>query len=312
MTKSRPLHPLDMITRRSVLGALVCPLAFGQIGDREYVVSARSGLRFERHGDPSRPALALFIPGQDAPAAIIEMPEHAWRKESRSGEQLWFYKMYTADDAFRGKVRWSKTNDTLSYSMETPSGFVLNARARLETDGVSINYDVLSPTRGPLATIMAPTCVKLYRPFTDVFLERTFVHHPKGLDLIASETPERLSMNAEEWLPIRYIVSVGEGTAGGQGRRERLEGVTRYFKSKAADVAFIATESQPKGWVAATHGLGCPSLFTNPARTCHHADPRVENVADGKAQLRLKVYMVRASLEELWRRVAGRDRAGEV
>jgi len=301
-----------MITRRSVIGALICPFGMGQVRDRESVVSASSGLRLERHGDPSRPALALFIPGQDAPAAIIEMPEHGWRKEGSSEDQLWFYKMYTSDESFRGKVQWSRDGDTLAYSMQTPSGFVLNSQASLETDGVSITYEVVSPSPRTLAIVMAPTCVKLYRPFTDVFLERTFVHHPSGLDLIASETPERLSMNAEEWLPIRYIVRVGETAAGAVRRRERLEGITRYTKSRSADVAFIATESQPQGWIAATHGLGCPALFTNPARTCHHADPRVENVAGGKAQLRLKVYMVRGLLEEVWRRVAARNRAGEV
>ncbi|HJZ98701.1 MAG TPA: hypothetical protein VKE70_19465 [Candidatus Solibacter sp.] len=302
-----------MISRRDMLGvALLSQSGFGQTGGQESVTRSGSGLRLERQGDPSRPAVAIFIPGQTAPAAKIEMPEHAWRKEGQSGEQLWFYRMYTSDAATRGTVQWSRTEDTLSYSMQTPSGFVLKAGARLEADGVSITYEVQAPSREPLATVEAPTCVKLYRPFTDVFLERTFVHHPTGLDLIASETPERLSMNAEEWLPIRYIVPVGRDAAGAQGRRERLDGVTRYFKSRAADVAFIATESQPKGWVAATHGLGCPSLFTNPARTCHHADPRVEPAAEGRAQMRLKVYMVRGSLQELWPRVAGRDRAGEV
>jgi hypothetical protein len=42
-------------------------------------------------------------------------------------------------------------------------------------------------------------------PFNDVFLERTYVHHADGLELLASETPERLRMKAEEWLPLRYV-----------------------------------------------------------------------------------------------------------
>jgi len=102
-----------------------------------------------------------------------------------------------------------KQGNALSYSMKTPSGFSLNSRATLEKDGVAISHQVTSVSELTWAMVEAPTCVKLYRPFTDVFLERTYVHHPKGLQVIASETPERLAKNAEEWLPCRYTVNCG-------------------------------------------------------------------------------------------------------
>src|SRR5262245_15924838 len=195
--------------------------------------------------------------------------------------------------------------------MTTPSGFTLHSRASLEADGVAITHEIASDTSRALAVIQAPTCVRLYRPFTDVFLERTYVHHPEGLDLIAAETPDRLVKNAEEWLPCRYIVECGD-TPRPAKLMEQLDGVTRYFKSRNADVAFIATESEPRGWIAATHGLNCPSLFTNPARTCHHADPEARDMRDGKARLQLKLYILKATLPYTWELIARRNRARQV
>ena len=172
-------------------------------------------------------------------------------------------------------------------------------------------HDIASDSSLPLAEIQAPTCVKLYRPFTDVFLERTYVHHSSGVELLAAESPQRLTKNAEEWLPCRYIVRCGKDATPPAKLVERVDGVTRYYKSKVADVAMIATESSPAGWIAATHGLNCPSLFTNPARTCHHADPQALSLATGKARLRLKVYLLKGSVEHAFDLVLKRDRNGD-
>ena len=237
------------------------------------------------------------------------MPEHAWWKKKADEEPVWFYKMYSSDPALRGSVGWSKTADTLSYKMETPSGFTLQSTAHLESNGVAITHTITNPSLQNIAEIQAPTCIKLYRPFNDVFLERTYVHHPNGIELIASETPERLTKNAEEWLPCRYIVRCGNSALPSQ-LIERVDGITRYHKSKAVDVAFIATGSNPPGWVFATHGLDCPSVFTNPARTCQHADPQALSIAGGRAILRLKLYVSKGIVQDVYKRVALEARAG--
>ncbi len=299
-------------SRRQVLGAAAgMPLALGQVSATSFAVASGSGLRIERHGDPQRPAIALFLPETKYPSAIIEMPEHAWRKEKAGSEQVWFYKMYTSDRALQGEVNWLKTGNALSFSMKTSSGFTLNSKATLEANGVVITHEVISSSVRQLAAVEAPTCVKLYRPFTDVFLERTYIHHPEGLELIAFETADRFEKNAEEWLPCRYIARVGKDAPPPEHRVERLDGVTRYFKSRAADAAFLATESQPSGWAAATHAVNCGSVFTNPARTCHHADPRALAITDGRAVLRLKVYVLKGTPKDVWNIVAERERAGQ-
>ncbi len=284
------------------------PAAFAQVSPSDLAVSS-SGLRLEISGDPQRPLLALHLPGVAYRSILIEMPEHAWWKEKADQEPVWFYKMYSTDPNLHGSVTWSKTADTLSYRMETLSGFTLQSTAHLESDGVAITHTITNPSLQNIAEIQAPTCIKLYRPFNDVFLERTYVHHPNGIELIASETPERLTKNAEEWLPCRYIVRCGNSALPSQ-LIERVDGITRYHKSKAADIAFIATESNPPGWIVATHGLDCPSVFTNPARTCQHADPQALSIAGGRAILRLKLYVSKGIMQDVYKRVALEARAG--
>jgi hypothetical protein len=235
------------------------------------------------------------------------MPEHAWWKEKNpADEPAWFYKMYGpgSDPATRAQVRWNRAGDTLSYEMEASGGFELGCSARLENDGVHIGYSIKSGGSPVFAAAAAVTCVKLYRPFTDVFLERTYVHVPEGLELIAADSPDRVEMNAEEWLPCRYIAQVAKGASVKPYRSERLNGVTRHFKAKSADMPFLATESHPGGWTACTHSLNADSVFINPARTCHHADPIALGILSGKAHLRLKAYFLRGNAQACYERVA--------
>ena len=153
------------LTRRQLLmAAVAAPTASAQSDHSNFVITSNSGLRLERHGDHQRPSIALYLPDAKHPSAIIEMPEHAWRKKKPAEEQLWFYRMYTSDPSLRGEVSWLKQGNALSYSMKTPSGFSLNSKATLEKDGVAISHQVTSVSELTWAMVEAPTCVKLYRP----------------------------------------------------------------------------------------------------------------------------------------------------
>lgn len=296
------------LSRRSLLAAAAAQPALPQQNAPLTVTDARSGLRLERFGDPQRPTVALFLPHAQDPAVVIELPEHAWRKAAPDGQQEWFYKMYSSDPAFRGQVEWAQSKDRLGFTMTTPSGYVLRTQATLQADGLDIVHQVSHQSVQRHAAIEAVTCVKLYRPFTDVFLDRTYVHHADGLDLISSETKGRTSKNAEEWLPCRYVALVNKNGRRGEYRVEKLDAVTRYFKSKPADVAFLATESTTGNWTAATFARGCESVFTNPARTCHHVDPEARGITNGQATLRLKVYLVKGRAQDAWRHVSAAER----
>jgi hypothetical protein len=97
------------ISRRSLFAAAAAGIALPQESAPSMVTEARSGLRLERFGDPQRPAVALFLPHSNDPSVVIEMPEHAWRKAERDGQQEWFYKMYGSDPALRGQVEWTQS-----------------------------------------------------------------------------------------------------------------------------------------------------------------------------------------------------------
>lgn len=303
-------HPNATFGRRTVLAAIAGQISFGQTPVGSAIRKGLTDIRIQPHGDPQLPAVAVFLPDKPDPCAVIEMPEHAWRQQKTSDQQTWFYKMYGSDPKLKGQVDWHSSPNQVAYKMTTPSGYVLSGSASVEPDGVAISYEINTGGEDAIAVLEATTCVKLYRPFTDVFLERTYVHHSGGLQLIASETPERLQKNAEEWLPCRYIARVGKDLPQTRYKVEKLDGVTRFFSSRAADTPFLATESQPSGWTAATVGNNCDSVFTNPARTCHHADPRLHNVTGGLAKVNLKVYFIRGSAVDAWA-VAGKRATNE-
>jgi hypothetical protein len=298
-----------LISRRAILQAapffMTRSRGRAQQTDESLVLHNAAGLEIAPLGDRSRPVLAVRLPGQTSAAAAIEFPEHAWGRRRGATDQEWFYRLYSNEAQFRPQTSWSREASQLVYTMSTPSGVQLRGTAKLEADGVSINYRLENHTGIDFEETQAPTCVRLYRPFTDVFLERTYVHHASGLAPIASETPERLRMNAEEWLPCRYIARCAPPAITAAERIEKTpEHITRYTKVQLADIPFLATESAPGGWVAATHTLECSSVFTNPARTCHHTDPSTPLPAQGGGALEMKFYLLRGSLAGAWARVS--------
>jgi hypothetical protein len=304
-------------TRRDALllaSYVASRVAAAQPASGELVIRNKLGVSIFPQADGKSPSLMVSLPGKGKEiAAIIEMPEHAYRKRGKSGEPEWFYRMYTNDARVMGSPTWSRESGALDYKMSLPSGYTLNARAALDEEGITIQYVVPNPERVALTEVQAPTCIKLYHPFTDVFLERTYVHQADGLDLLASETPERLTKNAEEWLPCRYIVRCSKDALPPVARMERQsDGIMYYRKLRAADTPFLATESSPKGWVAATHSLDSPDVWTNPARTCHHADSGVPVAVGAVAKLSLKLNLLRGTVRDAWERVAARHRRQEL
>lgn len=303
----------ETLSRRDVILFAACAAtqaSIAQTTTEELSVSNSQGVRIVPYGNQSIPALSVLLPGRGKEVAVVvEMPEHAWRKKAKSDEPEWFYRMYTNDTRLKGTLKWTRERNSLNYRMSLPSGIALNAKATLDADGLGIEYQIVNPDNVGFTEVQAPTCLKLYHPFTDVFLERTYAHHADGLDLLASETPERLTKNAEEWLPCRYIVRCAPDAVPPAKRVERQpDGITIYRKLRAADTPFLATESSPKGWVAATHSLSSPDVWTNPARTCHHADSGAPLSAQGVAELSLKLYLLRGGVQEAWNHVGERNR----
>ena len=75
----------------------------------------------------------------------------------------------------------------------------LHARATLESDGGRFPCDLVSQSDVDYEMVQPITDPRLYSAFFhDMRLERTYVHHREGFDLLASETPDRLTLLSDQ------------------------------------------------------------------------------------------------------------------
>jgi hypothetical protein len=145
------------------------------------------------------------------------------------------------------------------------------ARATLEEDGVRFHFRLKNQSDKTYDLIWAPIDPPLTSVFHDVRLERTYVHHADGFDLLASETPTRLRMPLNEWLPARYLASFTWPIP--SQHVERRDGITYYNTSRAVDAPFIATLSQDGRWVVASFTRNTGNVWNNPELTCQRGSP---------------------------------------
>ncbi|GHM99488.1 hypothetical protein WSM22_09780 [Cytophagales bacterium WSM2-2] len=242
------------------------------------------------------PLLKVLLPGQpDSDRGIeIEFPEHVTGLNEKTKQVEHLY-LNTDRNRQMTKPVWKEAGNTFTYETELMNRVKMVAIAIMEPDGIRIKYQLTNHSDISYSNLQAVTCVKLYSLFSDNLLERTYVHHTDGFELIASETPERLTMN--NWLPCRYLVSYTWPVA--EKRVEKDGNITRYYKSRKADLPVIATLSQDKKWVAATFTKETGNLWTNPERSCHHADPAIDLKSGETKTLELKTFIFEGDLSNL-------------
>ena len=186
-------------------------------------------------------------------------------------------------------------------SVTSRDGVHLLARATLESDGVRFRYELTNDSRVAYGMIYVPTDPRLTSIFHDVRLERTYVHHADGFDLLASETPRRLTIPLDQWLPARYLASF-TWPVPAQRIERRDDGITSYNRSRAVDVAFIATVSTDKAWVIASFARTAGNVWSNPELTCQHVDPQMSLSPGQRATIELKMLVIRGSLDDALKR----------
>jgi hypothetical protein len=178
-------------------------------------------------------------------------------------------------------------------------GVQLTARATLDTEGVRWTYEIANASHTAYDEIQAVTDPRMRDPrFRDVRLERTYVHHPDGFDLLASETPARLTMPLDRWLPNRYRVPY-RWPIDSARVAPQPDGITWYNKSRAVDEPLVATRSTDGAWIIATFSHDAGNVWTNPDLTCQHADPAAPLAAHGRMVLEEKTLIVRGSLDDV-------------
>jgi len=246
------------------------------------------------------PLLKILLPGQAASERGIEVefPEHVTglNEKTNNSEHLYLGSMGTRNK--RTLPLWKVEGNTIKYETSLNDEIKMIATASLEDDGVRYTYKFTNNSTINYSNLQAVTCVKLYSAFSDTLLQRTYVHHTNGFDLLASETPGRLTMPLSKWLPCRYLVSYSWPVPAKLVQKDE-DSVTRYNKSRKADKPFIATISHDKKWIAATYTSETGNLWTNPERSCQHADPSIFLKGGDTKSLELKTFIFQGGLDKL-------------
>ena len=269
----------------------------GQTAESALSVQNSAGLRLLVSADHVSPVLNVILPGRPAMDRSIEIlfPEHVTvvKPGQPSGEQLYMFQPGQGGE----RTQWRRSGASLEYERNFRDGIHLLARATLEDDGVRFRYDVTNASKVAYGLIYVPTDPRLTSIFHDERLERTYVHHADGFDLLASETPDRLTLPLDQWLPNRYLVSYTWPIPAKLVER-RDGGLLHYNKSRPVDMAFIATVSRDKEWVIASFTRTAGNVWSNPELTCQHVDPQMALPAGQTATIELKMLFIRGSLDD--------------
>jgi hypothetical protein len=126
------------------------------------------------------------------------------------------------------------------------------------------------------------------------------VHHANRFELLASETPARLTMPMDRWLPARYLASY-TWPVPRQKVEKRADGITYYNKSRAVDIPLIVTVSTDQKWMVASFTRTAGNVWSNPELTCQLVDPEAVLPTRGKATLEVKMLVIPGSLQDAWR-----------
>lgn len=264
-------------------------------------VQNAAGLQLLVDEENTEPTLLIVLPGQPTSDRSIEVlvPEHVTTIShgSSEGERLYMFRPGQRGE----RPQWRRAGSSLEYERDFPHDVHLLARATLEEDGVRIRYEFTNRSAVAYDNIYAPTDPRLTGIFHDVRLERTYVHHTAGFDLLASETPDRLTMPLDRWLPNRYLAQL-TAPIPSQRVQRRDDGITYYYKSRAADQPFIATRSTDGKWIVASFAREAGNVWSNPELTCQHVDGRTPLAPGQTATQEVKILVMRGSLDDALRR----------
>jgi len=267
------------------------------------ITDPTTGIHVEVSQQDSLPALKVLLPGQPAsdPGILVLFPEHVTALEQGKADAVHLYIFSSGSQAVH--PRWRTGAQSLEYEMDLQAGVHLVARATLEPDGIRFHYGFVNRSDTNYEFIEAVTDPRMITDyFRDVRLERTYVHHFDGFDLLASETPTRLTMPLDKWLPNRYRVPYTWPVD--RNRIEKKEdGLTWYNKSRRADAPFIATQSTDGKWFMATYSAAPGNVWTNPQLTCQHADMQTSLKPYSQSSTDLKILILRGSLDDVLSKV---------
>jgi hypothetical protein len=257
------------------------------------------GMQLKVVEENTQPTLRIVLPGHPPSDRAIEVlfPEHvtARQRGSTRASQLYLWEPGQSGE----RPLWRRSERSLEYEKNLPGPVHMLARATLDEDGVRFRFRLRNQSDRTYDLVWAIVDPRLTSMFHDVRLERTYVHHADGFELLASETPSRLTMPLDEWLPARYLASFTWPIP--SQSVERRDGIPYYNKSRAVDAPFIATLSQDGHWVVASFTRNTGNVWSNPELTCQHVDPQAALSPGEEAILETKILVVRSSLDDVFK-----------
>jgi hypothetical protein len=265
-------------------------------------IKNNAGLQLVVTRDNAQPVLRIVLPGQAESNRAIEVifPEHVTARRRGSSDSV---QLYVFRPGPRGeRPTWRRVGPSLEYERELPGAVRMLARATLGDDGVRFHYQFSNRSDVVYDMIYAVTDPRLTSIFHDVRLERTYVHHTEGFDLLASETPDRLTMPLSQWLPSRYLASFTWPVPAERVER-RGDGISYYNKSRRVDIPLIATLSTDGTWVVASFTRETGNVWSNPELSCQHVDPQASLPPGQDATLEVKILVLRGSLNNVLEKV---------
>ena len=257
-----------------------------------------SGMRLLVASENTYPTLRVILPGRPDSDKTIEVifPEHVTVRQAgeTEGKHLLLFQLGQQG----ARPTWRQVGQSLQYERDFAGGLHMLARATIEDDGVRLRYEFENQSKVAYEMIYAPTDPRLTSIFHDVRLQRTYVHHKNGFDLLASETPSRLTMPLDQWLPARYLASY-TWPIPAKRVEKRDDGITYYNKSRAVDEPLIATVSTDGKWVVASFTRTTGNVWSNPELTCQHVDPQIALGIGARGAMETKILVFQGSLDEV-------------
>ena len=260
----------------------------------------KAGLRLLAVTDAGGPTLRVLLPGKAITDRTIEVlvPEHvtAVKQGSTAAEHLFL----PGAGARIERIAWRSVGNALEYDLQLPGPIAMVGRAILEEDGIRFQYEFTNRSSIQYNMIYAVTDPRLTGIFHDVRMERTYIHHADGFDLLASDFPTRLTLPLDRWLPSRVLASF-TWPVPTQRIEKRDDGITYYNKSRAVDIPMIVTRSTDDKWVVASFSRSPGNVWSNPELTCQHVDPQAVLSPQQRVTLEVKILVMQGSLEDALR-----------
>ncbi len=266
-----------------------------------------SGLRMAVDAGYNDPALDVVVPGGPVGERSVKIlfPEHVTVRASGQSEAK---HLYMFRPGRRGNsAQWRKAGNSLEYASDFGKLHFV-ARATVVDDGIVFRYEFDNHSATDYDMVTAITDPRFHTIFYDPRLERTYIHHVDGFDLLASETPARLTMPLKDWFPVRYLASYTVPVPI-ERVQHRDDGITYYYKSRRVDLPMVATLSADRTWVAASFARDPGNVWSNPELTCQHVDPERSLPHDSRAVYEVKILIFNGSLEDTLRKVLAQREA---